>query len=70
MITLRINGKLQSVDAEPDMPLLWVLRDLLGIILTRSPARRGVGLIGFGGQVGHAADCTVRAALSNSAGLT
>jgi isoquinoline 1-oxidoreductase subunit alpha len=31
MLTLKINGKSQKVDAEPDMPLLWVLRDLLGM---------------------------------------
>ncbi len=28
-ITLRVNGKRSTVDAPPDMPLLWVLRDLL-----------------------------------------
>ncbi|ABC82989.1 hypothetical protein Adeh_3221 [Anaeromyxobacter dehalogenans 2CP-C] len=32
--------------------------------------RRGVGLIGLGGQVEYATDFTVRAALPNSAGLT
>ena len=31
MITLKINGKSHTVDASPDMPLLWVLRDLLGM---------------------------------------
>jgi len=31
MIVLRINGKRTSVDAPPDMPLLWVLRDLLDL---------------------------------------
>ena len=31
MIALSINGKTHSVDAELDMPLLWVLRDLLGM---------------------------------------
>ena len=28
---LTINGKKQEVSAEPDMPLLWVLRDLLNM---------------------------------------
>jgi isoquinoline 1-oxidoreductase alpha subunit len=28
---LRVNGKTHEVDVEPDMPLLWVLRDELGI---------------------------------------
>jgi len=31
MITLTINGRSHSVDAEPDMPVLWVLRDLFGM---------------------------------------
>jgi isoquinoline 1-oxidoreductase alpha subunit len=31
MITLRINDKSHDVDAQPDMPLLWVLRDMLGM---------------------------------------
>lgn len=29
--TLLVNGQTHTVDTEPDMPLLWVLRDLLGI---------------------------------------
>ncbi len=29
--TFNLNGKSVSVDAPPDMPLLWVLRDLLGV---------------------------------------
>lgn len=29
MVTLKINDKSHTVDASPDMPLLWVLRDLL-----------------------------------------
>jgi isoquinoline 1-oxidoreductase alpha subunit len=28
---LQVNGELRDVDAPEDMPLLWVLRDLLGI---------------------------------------
>jgi len=31
MLKLKINGKSQKVEADPDMPLLWVLRDLLGM---------------------------------------
>ena len=31
MITLKINDKTHTIDASPDMPLLWVLRDLLGM---------------------------------------
>ena len=28
--TLNINGETHEVDADPDMPLLWVIRDLVG----------------------------------------
>ena len=31
MIKLNVNGKAHSVDVEPEMPLLWVLRDVLDI---------------------------------------
>ncbi|WP_208647566.1 (2Fe-2S)-binding protein [Cupriavidus lacunae] len=31
MIKLTVNGKMRQVDVVPDMPLLWVLRDELGI---------------------------------------
>ena len=31
MVTLDINGKKLETDAEPDTPLLWVLRDHLGM---------------------------------------
>src|SRR5262245_37427263 len=32
---INVNGKSVSVDAPPDMPLLWVLRDLLGLTGTK-----------------------------------
>jgi isoquinoline 1-oxidoreductase subunit alpha len=35
MIKLTINGTPREVDAEPDMPVLWVLRDLLGLTGTK-----------------------------------
>ncbi len=34
-VEFRLNGKTQSVDAEPDTPLLWVLRDGLGMCGTK-----------------------------------
>ena len=34
-ITLTVNGAPRSVDADPEMPLLWVLRDLLGLTGTK-----------------------------------
>ena len=35
MVTLRVNGKTYHVDAEPGTPLLWVLRDSLGLTGTK-----------------------------------
>jgi len=35
MITLKINGKVHKVDVPPDMPLLWVLRDVVGLTGTK-----------------------------------
>jgi len=32
---LDVNGSSYDVDAEPDMPLLWVLRDRLGLVGTK-----------------------------------
>jgi aerobic-type carbon monoxide dehydrogenase small subunit (CoxS/CutS family) len=35
MLKLNINGKDTAVDVDPDMPLLWVLRDTLGLTGTK-----------------------------------
>ena len=35
MITLTVNGKTVQIDAEPDTPLLWVLRDHLNLTGTK-----------------------------------
>lgn len=42
--TLTINGQPHTIDAAPDMPLLWVLRDELG--MTGSKFGCGMGLCG------------------------
>ncbi|HEX9283762.1 MAG TPA: (2Fe-2S)-binding protein [Gemmatimonadales bacterium] len=44
MVTLRINGQSQQVDVPPDMPLLWVLRDVIGLTGTKFGC--GVALCG------------------------
>src|SRR2546428_9319726 len=35
MVTLHVNGKAQQVDVPPETPLLWVLRDVLGMTGTK-----------------------------------
>ncbi len=34
-IRIRINGVEQDIDADPEMPLLWALRDVLGLTGTK-----------------------------------
>ena len=35
MVELMVNGKRHSVDVNPEMPLLWVLRDVIGLTGTK-----------------------------------
>ncbi len=42
--TLKVNGQVQTVDVEPDTPLLWVLRDTIGLVGTKFGC--GAGLCG------------------------
>ena len=35
MLRLTINGKSQEIDVEPDTPLLWVIRDTIGMTGTK-----------------------------------
>ena len=44
MLTLNINNTQHSVDVDPDTPLLWVLRDVLGLTGTKYGC--GVGQCG------------------------
>ena len=43
-LTLEINSRQQIVDADPEMPLLWVFRDLLNMTGTKYGC--GIGLCG------------------------
>src|SRR6185503_5679747 len=44
MVSLTVNGKAQSIDAAPDMPLLWVLREKL--LLTGTKFGCGTAICG------------------------
>jgi ferredoxin len=56
MISLNINGKAISVDAEPDTPLLWVLRDHLNMTGTKY----GCGMALCGACTVHINDAPAR----------
>ncbi|MCA9722366.1 MAG: 2Fe-2S iron-sulfur cluster binding domain-containing protein, partial [Gemmatimonadetes bacterium] len=42
MITLRINRERHRLDVDPTMPLLWALRDELGLRATKYGCGRGL----------------------------
>jgi isoquinoline 1-oxidoreductase subunit alpha len=46
--TVRVNGQSHSVDVQPDTPMLWVLRDTLGLVGTK-----------YGCGIGECAACTI-----------
>jgi isoquinoline 1-oxidoreductase alpha subunit len=48
MITVQINGQSRSADVTPDTPLLWMLRDVLGMTGTK-----------FGCGIAQCGACTV-----------
>ncbi len=48
MITLNINGESRTVDVDPTTPLLWVIRDYVGLIGTK-----------FGCGIAQCGACTV-----------
>ncbi|HEY8263604.1 MAG TPA: 2Fe-2S iron-sulfur cluster-binding protein, partial [Methyloceanibacter sp.] len=35
MVTLQVNGKEHELDVPDDMPLLWALRDVVGLTGTK-----------------------------------
>lgn len=35
MITITVNGKKHDIDADPSMPLLWAIRDIIGLTGTK-----------------------------------
>lgn len=57
--TLTINGQAKTLDVEPDMPLLWALRDELGLIGTKY----GCGIAQCGACTVHVNGAPVRACI-------
>jgi len=67
MIKLTINGKSHEVDVEPDTPLLWVIRDTIGMTGTKY----GCGIAQCGACTVHLDGEAVRScglAVSDAAG--
>ena len=60
MVELRINGANHTVDADPTMPLLWAVRDLLGLHGTKF----GCGIGACGACTVHLGDEAVRACIT------
>ena len=51
MSEIRVNGQTHEIQTDPDMPLLWVLRDVLGMQGTK-----------YGCGIGQCGSCTVHLA--------
>jgi isoquinoline 1-oxidoreductase alpha subunit len=69
MTRLTINGEIRELDVEPDMPLLWVLRDILGLV----GAKYGCGIAECGACTVHIDGAPVRSCslpVSAAAGRT
>ncbi|WP_316767081.1 (2Fe-2S)-binding protein [Pedobacter frigiditerrae] len=49
MITLTINKKIHKIEADPNTPLLWILRDIVGLVGTKY----GCGVAQCGACVVH-----------------
>ncbi len=56
MISFAVNGKLYELDVEPDTPLLWVLREQLGLTGTKF----GCGIAACGACTVHVGGSAVR----------
>jgi isoquinoline 1-oxidoreductase subunit alpha len=66
-LTFEINNRQQTVDADPEMPLLWVLRDLLNMTGTKYGC--GIGLCGACTvHIDGAATRSCQTPLANAAG--
>ena len=66
MVTVRINGTAHTVDVAPDMPLLWVLRDVIGLTGTKF----GCGMALCGACTVHVDGRPIRSCVTPVAAVT
>jgi isoquinoline 1-oxidoreductase alpha subunit len=59
-ITLTVNGRKHQVDVQPDMPLLWVLRDTIGLTGTKY----GCGIAACGACTVHVGGQPIRSCVT------
>jgi aerobic-type carbon monoxide dehydrogenase small subunit (CoxS/CutS family) len=45
VVTVKINGQQKNWDGDPDLPLLWFLRDEVGLTGTKYPGSPGPGMV-------------------------
>ncbi len=68
-ITLRVNGKEQTLDVDPEMPLLWAIRDVIGLTGTKygcGQALCGACVIHLDGEAVRACVTPVRRAVGHA----
>jgi isoquinoline 1-oxidoreductase alpha subunit len=42
MTNLSVNGKIYEVNVSPEMPILWVIRDIVGLTGTKYGCGKGI----------------------------
>jgi len=68
-ITLRVNGAEQTLDVDPEMPLLWAIRDVIGLTGTKygcGQALCGACVVHLDGEAVRACVTPVRRAIGHA----
>ena len=60
MVTFRLNGEEQALDVDPSMPLLWAIRENLGLTGTKF----GCGLAQCGARTVHVNGSAIRSCVT------
>lgn len=65
-LSLRVNGQTKEIDIDPQMPLLWAIRDFIGLTGTKF----GCGIGQCGACIVHLNDVPVRSCVTPSSSVT